>query len=72
MQTVKAKNIIYLFECTRCSKQYIMEPECHFNFIINNYVYRINGLVSLFNGISTFVGYLMPKPFSLKNSSDTI
>ena len=26
-------------------------------------------LVSLFNGISTIVGYLMPKPFSLKNSS---
>ena len=25
------------------------------------------GLVSLFNGISTFVGYLMPKLFSLKN-----
>ena len=23
----------------------------------------IQGLVSLFNGISTFVGYLMPKPF---------
>ena len=22
------------------------------------------GLVSLFNGISTFVGYVMPKPFS--------
>ena len=22
------------------------------------------GLVSLFNGMSTFVGYLMPKPFS--------
>ena len=22
------------------------------------------GLVSLFNGISTFVSYLMPKPFS--------
>ena len=22
------------------------------------------GLVSLFDGISTFVGYLMPKPFS--------
>ena len=30
------------------------------------------GLVSLFNGISTFVGYLMSKPFSEKNSSDTI
>ena len=23
-----------------------------------------DGLVSLFNGISTFLGYLMPKPFS--------
>ena len=30
------------------------------------------GLVSLFNGISTFVCYLMPKPFSQKNSSGTI
>ena len=30
------------------------------------------GLVSLFNGISTFVGYLMPKPFSQKNSSGTM
>ena len=29
------------------------------------------GLVSLFNGISTFVGYLMPK-LSLKNSSEAI
>ena len=33
---------------------------------------RKDGLVSLFNGISTFVGYLMPKLFSKKNSSDTI
>ena len=31
----------------------------------------ISGLAPLFNGISTFVGYLMPKPFS-KNSSGTI
>ena len=30
------------------------------------------GVVSLFNGISKFNGYLMPKPFSKKNSSDTI
>ena len=30
------------------------------------------GLVSLFNDISTFVGFLMPKPFSEKNSSGTI
>ena len=29
-------------------------------------------LVSLFNGISTFVVYLMPKLFSSKNSSGTI
>ena len=30
------------------------------------------GLVSLLNGISTFVGYLMPKLFSSKDSSGTI
>ena len=30
------------------------------------------GLVSLFNSISTFVGYVMPKLFSKKNSSGTI
>ena len=33
---------------------------------------RTLGLVSLFNGISNFVDYLMPKLFSEKNSSDTI
>ena len=30
------------------------------------------GLVCLFIGISTFMGYLMSKSFLLKNSSDTI
>ena len=30
------------------------------------------GLVSLFNGISTFVGYLTPMPFFCKNSRGTI
>ena len=30
------------------------------------------GLVSLSHGILTFVGYLMPKPSLLKNSSGTI
>ena len=30
------------------------------------------GLVSLFNGISTFVDYLMPKPFSQKKCCGTI
>ena len=29
------------------------------------------GLASLFNGISTFVGYLMPKLLSQKNNSGT-
>ena len=30
------------------------------------------GLVSLFNGVSTFVGYLTSKPSLGKNSNDTI
>ena len=30
------------------------------------------GVVSLFNDISTFAGYLMPKSFSKKNSTGTI
>ena len=29
-------------------------------------------LISLFNSISTFEGYLMPKPFLEKDSSNTI
>ena len=32
----------------------------------------VHGLVSLFNGISAFVGYLMPKPFSKKYISGII
>ena len=35
-------------------------------------IYDWFGLISLFNGIPTFVGYLMPKPFSKKNSSGNI
>ena len=30
------------------------------------------GLVSIFNGISTFVGYLMPKQSALKDSNGII
>ena len=30
------------------------------------------GLISLFNGISTFMDYLMLKPFLEKSCSDTI
>ena len=41
------------------------------NYKANIYFYYL-GLVSLFNSISIFVGYLMPKPFSEKNSSGTI
>ena len=36
------------------------------------YIYFGVFTVSLFNGISTFVGYLMLKPLSLENSSGTI
>ena len=36
------------------------------------YLSRSTGLVSLFNGISIFVGYSMPKPFSEKNSNGTM
>ena len=39
------------------------------NLLVDSYK---SGSVSLFNGISTFVGYLMPKPFSKKNSWGTI
>ena len=41
------------------------------DFILFFSLFRF-GWVSLFYGISTFIGYLMPKPFSLKNSSGTI
>ena len=35
---------------------------CEINEILTFFFWF--GLVSLFNGISTFVSYLMPKPFS--------
>ena len=38
----------------------------------NNAIRTNYGLVSLFNGISTIVCYLMPKPFFEKNSCGTI
>ena len=34
-------------------------------------VWKWFGLVSLFNGMSTFVGYLMPNPFLSKNGSSS-
>ena len=33
---------------------------------------KLFGLVSLFNGISAFMGYVMPKPYFYKNSNGTI
>ena len=35
------------------------------------YKEQFNCVISLFNGISTFLGYLIPKPSFYKNSSDT-
>ena len=47
------------------SKNWIWLPR--FDFTINELINKVEGmkigLVSLFNGISTFVGYLMPKLF---------
>ena len=34
-----------------------------YGFVVNQVQYIMDGLVSLFNGMLTFVGYLMPKPF---------
>ena len=39
---------------------------------LKNYVQRKSFGFFIFDGISTFLGYLMPKPFSEKNSSGTI
>ena len=42
------------------------------SFIILSYIHVVvskDGLISLFYGISTFVGYLMPKSSLLKNSN---
>ena len=36
----------------------------YYNQALTNQLNFRFGLVSLFNGISTFVGYSMPKPFS--------
>ena len=52
---------MYVYECMcACIHAYVYEHACVF------------GLVSLFNGISTLMGYLMPKSSIQKNSSDTI
>ena len=48
---------------------YLDPAKLNFCILLNGY-YGL--MVSLFNGISTVVGYLMPKPFSEKNSSGTI
>ena len=54
--------------CILFSAKYILTLNYYYRFA--SYIYSngdiiiIIGLVSLFNGISTFEGYLMPKPFS--------
>ena len=42
-------------------------PSCCVSYFVFQF-----GLVSLFNGMSAFLGYLMQKPSFQKNSSDTI
>ena len=37
----KSRNVIYLLECTLCSKQYVGKSEWPFNFRLNNYRHRI-------------------------------
>ena len=49
----------------------IFQTEKLKSFILRSVIDRF-GLGSLFNGISTFVGYLMLKPSLYKNSSDAI
>ena len=51
-------------------KRIISVDKNTWNHVILNRI--IIGLISLFNDISTFVGYLMPKLFPSKNSSGTI
>ena len=43
-----------------------------FHYSHSPMILKKKGLVSLFNGILTFVGYLIPKLSSYKNSSGTI
>ena len=43
-----------------------------YNFLVNCSYVIIFKWVHLFNGISTFVSHLMPKPSLEKNSNDTI
>ena len=52
LTTLPLKSILYL--CW----------ESHHDVVDNMLDYDIVGLVSLFNGISAFEGYLMPKPIS--------
>ena len=45
-------------------KWYMLNPESVLENETHTFLWDFDGLDSLFNGISTFVGYLMPKPFS--------
>ena len=59
--------------CVRvCMCVYVCVRICVYKYVYTQIYIYIYCLVSLFNGISTFVGYVIPKPFSKKNSSGTI
>ena len=52
----------------------LLKPDCHSSWISkmqSDTLEERYGWCLCFNGISTFVGYLMPKPLSTKNSSGT-
>ena len=57
---------------TETSQSYPLEEIFQERCLFDSFVFLLTCLVSLFNGISTFIGYLTPKLFSWKNSSGTI
>ena len=51
------------------TREYILFKQKFFDVLLG---IKNNALVSLFNGISTLIGYLIPKPYLQKNRSITI
>ena len=69
------RNRLTWFDCINTGTQILIHThKFDFKIFCNVLFLNIHGIliVSLFNDISTFVGYSMPKPFSKKNNSGTI
>ena len=56
--------------CTKSLETYWMQPRIRFQAFLSNTL--VSGLVSLFKGISTFVGYSVSKPSLWKKSCGSI